>query len=62
MKALQAKIEKRTKSQLIADAMVARTMKANDSARLVFALIVDQIQKLTSESEFEEIYQELTAI
>ena len=60
--AINTKLATRTNEQLIADAKVARANKADETQRLIFALIMDALAKRIPESEFEAIYEQMTEI
>lgn len=59
--AVKAKLATRTNEELISDAKVARANKADETQRMIFALIMDVLATRISEQEFENIYEEITA-
>ena len=58
---IKAKLATRTNDELISDAKVARANKADETQRMIFALIMDVLATRISEQEFENIYEEITA-
>ena len=58
---IKAKLATRTNYELISDAKVARSKKADEMQRMIFALIMDVLATRISEQEFENIYEEITA-
>lgn len=58
---IKAKLQKRSTSELILDATVARCKKADNAARMVFALIMDTLSTRVTAQEFEVLYEEITA-
>jgi hypothetical protein len=57
---LKNKIAARETTQLILDATIARLNKACEAARLVFALIIEELILRLPNNEFEAIYETLT--
>jgi hypothetical protein len=58
---IKAKLATRTNDELISDAKVARANKADETQRMIFALIMDVLATRISEQEFENIYEEIAA-
>jgi hypothetical protein len=57
---IKAKLAKRTNEELISDAKVARANKADETQRMIFALIMDVLSTRISETEFDIIYDQIT--
>jgi hypothetical protein len=57
---IKAKLDTRTNEELISDAKVARANKADETQRMIFALIMDVLATRISESEFDIIYDQIT--
>lgn len=58
---IKAKLVTRTNEELISDAKVARANKADETNRMIFALIMDVLATRISEEEFDIIYDQITA-
>lgn len=58
---IKSKLQPRTTEQLILDAKVARANKSNEAQRMIFALIMDVIAERMTESDFDCMYDEITA-
>ncbi len=59
-KTIKAKLATRTNEQLISDAKVARANKADETQRMIFALIMDVLATRISETEFDIIYDQIS--
>lgn len=59
---IKSKLAKRTNAQLITDAMVSRAKKADETHRMIFALIMDLLMARLPEQEFEAIDEVISAI
>jgi len=59
-KTIKAKLATRTNEELISDAKVARANKADETQRMIFALIMDVLSTRISETEFDIIYDQIT--
>ena len=57
---IKAKLATRTNEELASDAKVARMNKADETQRMLFALIMDVLSTRISEIEFEVIYDQIT--
>lgn len=57
---IKAKLATRTNEELISDAKVARANKADETQRMIFALIMDVLSTRISETEFDVIYDQIT--
>jgi hypothetical protein len=57
---IKAKLATRTNEQLISDAKVARANKADETQRMIFALIMDVLATRINETEFDTIYDQIT--
>ena len=57
---IKAKLDTRTNEELISDAKVARANKADETQRMIFALIMDVLATRISETEFDTIYDQIT--
>ena len=56
---IKAKLATRTNEELISDAKVARDNKADETQRMIFALVMDTLQQRLPILEFEEIYESI---
>jgi hypothetical protein len=56
---IKAKLATRTNEELISDAKVARANKADETQRMIFALIMDVLSTRISEAEFDTIYDQI---
>ena len=56
---IKAKLAARTNEELISDAKVARANKADETQRMIFALIMDVLSTRISETEFDIIYDQI---
>jgi hypothetical protein len=56
---IKAKLAVRTNKQLISDAKVAYSNKADETNRMIFALTMDVLAERISEQELEAIYQDI---
>ena len=56
---IKAKLAARTNEELISDAKVARANKADETQRMIFALIMDVLLTRISETEFDIIYDQI---
>ena len=59
---IKAKLATRTNEELISDAKVARANKADETQRMIFALIMDVLLVRISETEFDIIYEQITEL
>ena len=59
---IKAKLATRTNEELISDAKVARANKADETQRMIFALIMDVLLTRISETEFDIIYEQITEL
>jgi hypothetical protein len=59
-KAIKGKLASRTNEELISDAKVARANKADETQRMIFALIMDVLATRISEQNFDILYDEIT--
>ena len=59
---IKAKLATRTNEELISDAKVARANKADETQRMIFALIMDVLLTRISETEFDIIYDQITEL
>jgi hypothetical protein len=59
---IKAKLQTRSTEHLILDANVARANRADEMRRLVFALIMDELQTRLPEAEFETLYEAFDAM
>ena len=59
---IKAKLATRTNEELISDAKVARANKADETQRMIFALIMDVLLTRISETEFDIIYNQITEL
>lgn len=57
---IKSKLATRTNEELISDAKVARGNKADETQRMIFALIMDVLATRISETEFDIIYDQIT--
>lgn len=57
---IKAKLADRTTSELIQDAEVSRALKADETQRMIFALIMDTLEERLSVEDFEDLYELLT--
>lgn len=57
---IKSKLATRTNDELISDAKVARQNKADETQRLIFALIMDVLATRISETDFDTIYDQIT--
>ena len=57
---IKAKLATRTNEELVSDAKVARANKADETQRMIFALIMDVLATRISETEFDSIYDQIT--
>ena len=57
---IKSKLATRTNEELIYDAKVARQNKADETQRMIFALIMDVLATRISETEFDTIYDQIT--
>ena len=60
-KTIKSKLTGRTNEQLLSDAKVARANKTDETQRMIFALIMDVLSTRMSETEFDVIYDQMTA-
>jgi len=59
---IKAKLATRTNEELISDAKVARANKADETQRMIFALIMDVLLTRISETEFDIIYDQIVEL
>jgi hypothetical protein len=59
---IKYKLATRTNEDLISDAKVARVNKADETQRMIFALIMDVLSERLPELEFESLYETITNI
>ena len=59
---IKAKLATRTNEELISDAKAARANKADETQRMIFALIMDVLLTRISETEFDIIYEQITEL
>ncbi len=57
---IKAKLASRTTSELIQDAKVSRSLKAEETQRMIFALIMGTLEERLSTEDFEDLYELLT--
>ena len=57
---IKSKLATRTNDELISDAKVARQNKADETQRIIFALIMDVLATRISETDFDTIYDQIT--
>ena len=57
---IKSKLATRTNDELISDAKVARQNKADETQRIIFALIMDVLATRISETDFDTIYNQIT--
>ena len=59
---IKSKLDTRTTEELISDAKVARANKADETQRMIFALIMDTLAERLPELEFESLYETIANI
>jgi hypothetical protein len=59
---IKSKLVTRTNEELVSDAKVARANKADETQRMIFALIMDVLSERLPELEFESLYETIANI
>jgi hypothetical protein len=59
---IKSKLVTRTNEELVSDAKVARANKADETQRMIFALIMDVLAERLPELEFESLYESIANI